>query len=211
LREANPIHAVKDRLNLSPVDTQVHRRECVPARSIEGTEPGVPILQSGREILCPGNEGDEIVARLFVFSIDCSRHRRIRLDCGGAGFALGHEAVGEAGDDSGKGEIGDAEMIQRHLDRPIAAAVLETAKPRNEDSFPALRLRTGVHESTDHRPFTGEGGAELIPISPPAFKKEELFPDEEFECGKTGAGCGEDRLMGVIHGKRFPSLVVNRK
>jgi hypothetical protein len=93
----------------------------------------------------------------------------------------------------------------------MTAAVLEAAEPRDENPFATPGFWRGVHKLPDHLSFAGEGGAELIPISPPTLEKEKLPSDEEFNGGKSGAGRGEDRLMGVIHGKRFPYLIANCK
>jgi len=131
---SEPLH---DSLNLHSVDGDVVGGKCMPACGVERTKPWVCVFRFGFEVHNPGHGFEQDIAGPFK-----SLHRRGtslwgRFHIGSACFAFRHNPARQSPNDSDHGLMHDGQMFERHPDRPVATAILQSVRAFDEMRRPA--------------------------------------------------------------------------
>lgn len=136
-------------LNLLPMYPQVRPRHRLPAGGIQRTEPRMLKLCLGLQVRDRCHRRQKIIAGLLVLGDHCRRHIRARLHGRSARFLHWHHPFSQSLDGPTDPNVHDPQMFQRHPDRPIPAAILQTRHPL--DQYPARPASciASLHQCTD--------------------------------------------------------------
>jgi hypothetical protein len=122
----------KNLLDLAAVQLHVKTGQEVPARGIEGAEPGMGIAVRRPEVRELGSASLDAVAGLLKLADDAVVGLGTGFDVGDAYLSRGNLAAPQKSDHLGNGQIHDTKVIERHENGPEAAAILHAAEPIDE-------------------------------------------------------------------------------
>ena len=137
---------------------QVKRREEVPVGGLQRPEPGMRPARRGAQVAHRRHASLEEITRPLELADDFRPHAGRGLHVGRARDPRRRFSASQQADQLPRAAVDDAQVIHRHVHRPVAAAILQAHGPLDEH---APRVRCAVaaaRQFQDGCPLPGERG-----------------------------------------------------